>query len=74
MNPSIAMWINIAATVISGLTAATAELTDLFGQGPAQKIAAGIGIAGIVIGSINTALHATSPQIAGPLSKDAPSK
>lgn len=67
MNPNISMWLNIAISVISGLTGAAAVLTDLFGQGPAQKIVAGLALAGILVGSVNTGLHATSTAQAGPL-------
>jgi hypothetical protein len=69
INPSLSMWLNIVATVLAALTGSAAMFTDLFGQGPAQKIMAGIGLAGVVFGAINTTLHANSSAQAGPAVK-----
>ena len=69
MNPSISMWVNIGVSVISGLAGAATLFTDLFGQGPAQKIVAGLSLAGIVVGAVNAGLHATSTSQPGPLGK-----
>jgi hypothetical protein len=63
------MWINIVASVLSGLTGAAALLTNIFGQGEGQKIIAAISLAGIIVGSVNAALHGTSTSAPGPLGK-----
>ena len=69
MNPNVSMWVNIGVTICSGLTGAAAVFADLFGEGPAKKIVAGISLAGIVIGAVNAGLHATSTSQPGPLAK-----
>lgn len=69
LNPATSMWLNIAVAVLGGLTTAGATMTDLFGQGPSQKIMAGIGLASLLVGSVNGALHGSSPPVAGPLAK-----
>jgi len=69
MNPTTSMWVNIAATVIAALVGCSAEFTDLFGESHAKRIMAGVGLAGVVIGAVNTALHATSTNQPGPLAK-----
>lgn len=67
VNPKISMWLNVLASVVAALTGATAMFTDLFGQGPAQKVIAGIGLAGLVLGAVNTTLHAYSAPASGPM-------
>lgn len=66
LDPAISMYINIIVSVVGGLSTAGATLTDLFGTGPAQKIIAGAGLASLVFGSVNAALHGYSPPTAGP--------
>ena len=71
MNPNVSMWFNIAVSVTSGLAGAATLFTDLFGQGTAQKIVAGLSLAGIVVGAVNAGLHATSTAQPGPLAPKA---
>ena len=69
INPDWSMWLNIAVSVLSALTGAAAIFSDLFGDGPAKKIMAGIGLAGLIVGAINTGLHAASSAQSGPAVK-----
>lgn len=69
MNPNVSMWVNIAVSIISGLAGAASLFTDMFGQGPAQKIVAGLSLAGIVVGAVNAGLHSVSTAQPGPLAK-----
>ena len=66
VDPKVSMWLNVLVSVVAALTGATAMFTDLFGQGPAQKVAAGLGLAGLVLGAVNTTLHAYSAPVSGP--------
>jgi hypothetical protein len=67
IDPKISMWLNIAVSVLGFLTGASAQLTDIFGQGETQKIVALCGLAVGLLGSINTALHGASSAQAGPM-------
>ena len=69
MDPKVSMWLNIAGLVLSALTGAAALFSDLFGDGPAKKIVAGISLGALVITTINTALHGYSTSAPGPMSK-----
>lgn len=66
LDPKISMWLNILGAVVGVGATATAQLTDLFGSGPAQKIVAGMGLAATLFGAVNGALHGYSPPVAGP--------
>ena len=66
VDPKYSMWFNILASVVSALMGGAAMFTDLFGQGTAQKVMAGLGIAGLVLGAINTGLHNYSAPVSGP--------
>ena len=57
VSGSVSTWVNVGVMICSALAGAATLFTDLVGQGPAQKIVAGISIAGLVLGAINTALH-----------------
>ena len=69
MNPTVSMWLNIAVSVASALTGAAALFSDLFGDGPAKKIVAGISLASLIVSAINAGLHSTSSSAPGPLNK-----
>ena len=72
ISNTVSMWVNIAGMVLSALAGATTQLTDIFGSGPAQKVVAGISLAGLVVTTINMALHAQSPASPGPLAPTPP--
>ena len=69
LDPFVSAVFNILIAFCGALAGATASLTDLFGQGPAQKIVAGVGIASSVLGALNGALHGYSPPTSGPFNK-----
>jgi len=69
VNPKTAMALNIALAIVSALAGAGAMFTDVFGADLAKIIVASCGLAGLVLGAINTALHALSTRTEGPVAK-----
>lgn len=57
ISGAVSTWINIGVMLCSALAGAASLFTDLFGQGTAQKIVAGISLAGLALGAINAGLH-----------------
>lgn len=70
VNPATSMWVNVVGAIAGVLAAGGAAETTLFGQGPAQKIAAAAGLGVAIISGINAVLHAESSAQPGPLSTD----
>ena len=67
INPNISAALNVGVAVTGALAGATAEFTTLLGQGPAAKAAAVAGLAALVLGAVNSALHGLSSDKPGVL-------
>jgi hypothetical protein len=56
-------WLQISGGIVSGLITGAALLQTLFGQDLALKLTAALGIAGIVINSVGTAISGQSSLV-----------
>ena len=66
IDPTVSAVVNVLMTLVGVGAGSTAEFTTLLGQGPAQKIVAGFGLAMALLSAFNTWLHSYSAPVAGP--------
>lgn len=67
ISPKFMMVFNAIVAGLGVLMQAGAQFTDLFGQGPSQKIIAAVSLAFMFLGAIGTAMGAGSSTHPGPL-------
>jgi hypothetical protein len=57
LDPRISFWFSLIAALVSGLLAAGAEFTDIFGADTGKKILAVLAIVNTMVNALNAALH-----------------